>query len=330
MSPELSIVLVGATGFVGSALLRQISHRKIASSNVHALVRQDTASVQEKGVRVFPGDLFSIPRELFPEKPYVVLHFGTKQVDRDRTGFWENNVGGTRNLLSSLTSSCAGIIYGSSMSVYGQGEQNNVNEEATLYPGTALASSRVAAESCIENEAKTRGISALSLRPRFILGEGDQYTIPGLVSLFRKNLSIHGCKAKYSIVDVDDYASIILRLAESFAVNAPRQSAMNVGLSTPLTFTSLENVLIKTLGISRPFIRLPLGKSTIRITRFIPAKKAASLATKLELLCQNHYGNMGRLEAAIGREITSQDPAHVAMQAAQKSISKVNTNVTKN
>ena len=46
-----------------------------------------------------------------------------KQFDLDGTGFERVNVGGTERLLAALPPSVRGVIYGSTLSVYGSGPQ---------------------------------------------------------------------------------------------------------------------------------------------------------------------------------------------------------------
>lgn len=315
---KLSIVLIGGTGFVGSSILRVLDGLGDEMPETRALIRGNTCRLKMKNVTTCSGDLFNIPQNLFPEKPYVVLHFATKQVDHDQSGYWYNNVEGTNNLLAHLSSKCAGIIYGSSMSVYGQGEQLDIGEDCTTTPDTELAKSRFAAERLIFQSAKQRGMSAYLLRPRFILGKGDKYTIPGIYQVFRSGVSIRNCESKYSIIDVDDYAKIVLMLIKKMEEGGPIQASCNIGLRTPLRYVDLEGTLIKKMRLPEPKIRVPLSKRTAKVLRILPGKKASNLATKVELFCQSHHGSVDRLEQLIGKSITSQNPISVLENAIDK------------
>lgn len=318
MDKDIKIVLIGGTGYVGNALIRNLEQKHENLCNVHALVRGKKNRIRTKVAKTFLGALSSIPRELFPEEPYVVVHFGTKQVDRDNAGFWKNNVEGTRNLMASLTEHCVGVIYGSSMSVYGQGEQIRVKESQNLAPGTALAKSRVEAERIIELEAKTRGCTALILRPRYIVGEGDRYTIPGIAGILRKGISLRNGGVMYSVIDVDDYARIILGLANKVEKSSPIQRSFNVGYRKAISFSAMEKIVIKEINAPMPRMRLPAVKHFIPLIKKLPGRRAASITTKLELLALSHYGNVERLQEFLGDDVLDRDPKKVLAEAVKK------------
>jgi nucleoside-diphosphate-sugar epimerase len=219
-SEKLHLVILGGTGFVGSAIMRRLALLPPGSIEARVLVR----SVKGKSLSHFPdvtvieGSLPDIPPSLFPKEPHVVVHLATKQIDHDRSGYTYNNVLGTRSLLRMLPASTMGLIYASSTSVYGQGPHEGVRErDARLDPKTDLAKSRAAAESAIISAMSDRRKSAVILRPRFILGLEDRYTLPAIIKMVKAGFLIGSGQQAYSVIDVDDYAEIIVRLARRIA-----------------------------------------------------------------------------------------------------------------
>ena len=314
-------MLLGATGFVGSAICRRIGNAG-QRIEARALVRGDLARLASPHIVSVLGQLGEVPRELFPAEPYVVIHFATRQVDSDGTGFAKVNVEGTRSLLQSLTPGCMGVLYGSSLSVYGQGPQEGHDEDAPLCPETALAQSRVEAERLILEEAERRGWSVFLLRPRFVLGQGDRSTLPGIYKLLRRGIGIGTGKQAYTIVDVDDYAAMLLRLAERVAVRAaeerPCRSALHVGYAQPVTFDDMVSVLAERFSLSAPRLRVPVGAGFCRFLRRGPSRSLQSLATKLELLGLPHHVCTDRLAQELGEPygIVQRDPMVVLRRAA--------------
>src|SRR5262249_37875656 len=136
------------------------------------------------------GSLEDLPANLAPSEPFVLVHFAVKNIDREGTGFEATNVEATRTLLRSLGGGLEGILYGSSMAVYGQGEQTGVSEASEPRPGTQLARSRWQAESLVLEHARARGISAVTLRPRFVLGEGDRFVLPSVAKALQRGVEI--------------------------------------------------------------------------------------------------------------------------------------------
>ena len=287
--PRLNIVLLGSTGFVGSAVLRAALAR---GASISTLVRSSATKLPE-GIRVIQGALPQIPETLFPDAPCVVIHLASKQIDRDGTGYQEN-VSNAEALMRALPPQVRGIIFGSSMSVYGQGSQIDVSETTPLRPQTPLALVRAASEQVIAEGAAARGIAAWRLRPRFVIGKGDQHTVPGLLKLARRRLCPGNGKQALAMVDVDDYAQLILHLAQALANNdAPQGGALNISYAHAPTLAELLAAAQELLGMAPGWRRLPLWEPLLAALRHLPPTR--DLATKLELIGLNHTSQPGRL-----------------------------------
>src|SRR5262245_52332080 len=105
----MELVLSGATGFVGSAVLRASERNR-----VHALVRARDRMVSDckpASLRIVEGDIRRVPKELFPSQPHILIHLATRQIDCDGSGFEEVNVEGTRRLVACCNESTVGILY---------------------------------------------------------------------------------------------------------------------------------------------------------------------------------------------------------------------------
>jgi nucleoside-diphosphate-sugar epimerase len=320
----IQLLLLGGSGFVGRALLREIATYPAGSVRVRALLRTPSAVPDYPFLEKVEGSLERVPRDLEPVGPYVLVHFAVKQIDGDGTGYLATNVEATRALLQTLGPTLAGIIYSSTMSVYGQGAQEGVTESAPPRPETALSRSRRQAEALIEEVARARRISAFLLRPRFVLGEGDRFVLPSLAKLLQKGISVASGAQRFSVIDVTDYARVIVRLAEHAAelhrVGAPVQEALNVGHAQPVSFEEIAGVLRETLGIPAPRWRLPVSARVTRFMRQIPLRTLDQVATRLELVGLSHWGDPSALAAKIGHDIVGQDPMRTVRHAAQRVI----------
>ncbi|MBZ4330505.1 NAD-dependent epimerase/dehydratase family protein [Corallococcus coralloides] len=292
------VVLTGATGMVGQAFLRQRG-----GNPVHALVRSPDGREWGDGVHVVRGDLHGIPEALFPSYPYVVLHLATKQRDTDGTGYERTNVDGTRRLLSRLTGDCRGVLFGSSMSVYGAGPHRGVKEDHPLRPVTALARSRVAAEDVITEHAVRTGRHAALLRPRFLLGRGDRFVLPAMVKLLKQGVQVGHDAVGCSVIDVDDLGRILWRLARRMVETPrPEQQAFNVAYSRPLLRGEFLGTVGRGLGLPPPLVKVRAPGWVPRLMREVPSRRARAVAERLELLVHSQCLDVSRLAAVLGPE----------------------------
>ncbi len=229
------IVLTGANGFVGSAVLRRIrSH--FPELPIKALIRKEPRQYLP-GITYLKGELpQAIPPELFQRENVILLHFASLLKSENYKSFHRTNVEGTARLLEAGGQRIKKIIFGSSMSIYGQGPFERVSETASADPETDLARSRWAAEQEILRFARKQSCSAILLRPRFILGAGDKETLPALMRLHRKGLRIGSGEQRFSFIEIDDYAKLICQLAEATTAGA---EAMNVAYEECLSLNQM-------------------------------------------------------------------------------------------
>jgi nucleoside-diphosphate-sugar epimerase len=305
----MRVVLLGATGFVGSAILRRApAHR----AELTALVRGDASRVTD-AARVVPGELPEVPADLFPAEPHVVLHFATKQKGEG----YDVNVRAAEALVRALPPSCRGIVYGSSLSVYGQGEQRGDTEDRALRPETPLATSRARAENVLRAAASAKKIGFYALRPRFILGDGDRSTLPSLLSLFRRGLLLGDGSQRFTVIDVDDYAEIALRLGAQLLEGDREIAPLHVGYARAVSLDEIRGAVGARFPLPRVRARLPVTPGVTRALSRVPSAAARALATKLELVGLSHYVSVDRLAGVVGADVVRKDPTLVLARAAE-------------
>lgn len=275
--------------------------------------------MRETGLLWSQGDLEHLPPDLFPTSPHVVVHLATKQIDRDGSSFQRTNEQGTATLLRSLPSSTRAVIYGSSMSVYGQGPQFDIRENAPLQPETALAQSRLNTERLILDHAGRRAITGYCLRPRMILGQGDRYTVDGLLRMMERGVAPGNGHQRFSLIDVDDYAGAIMDLARRALLldqrTPPEQCALNVAYRESVSLDNLTAVISRVRGVALPRVHLPVPFALTRLLRRGP-RAFAGLATRIELFGMTHTMNVDAICSRIGEPRFQRDPLEVIRLAA--------------
>ncbi|MEE2729722.1 MAG: NAD-dependent epimerase/dehydratase family protein [Pseudomonadota bacterium] len=317
----LTLVVVGANGYTGSALLRAAS-RQPDLFQVRAQVRTARALVKGSNIEHFSGSLEQVDPALFPNTPHILLHLAGKNQDADGSGYEQVNVAGTRALLAHCNTFTRAVLYHSSLSVLGQDPQRHVSNRQPPAPTTALARSRAAAEDLVLTHARQQAISAYCLRPRFILGKDDAFVMPGLLKLVRRGLFIGSGQQQFSIIDVDDYAKIILELCQHamtlYAQGQPEQLALNVGYEQPLSFATLFETLQPERRAKRR-IHYPAAVANAcnwlpnsapdAIAHWKPLRKLQALATQLQLIGLDHYSDVSETRKRIHSDLLSRDSA---------------------
>lgn len=312
---QLNLVILGGTGFVGSALLRRIAAFPPKAVNVRVLARNLNCKLPLTSATVIQGSLPYIPPSLFPKEPHVIIHLATKQIDLNRSGYEHTNVYGTERLLSMTSSSTLGMIYASSASVYGQGPHQGLQENTPVSPQTDLARSRAKAEAVILKTMAEKNKNAVILRPRFVLGTGDRHTLPGLIKMIQGGFLVGSGQQTYSVIDVDDYAEIILRMAQKIfrGRHEDRKTgkAFNVGYRQPLSLSEIITSVCETMGLAQPQKKIPVRPQVPKILRRFPFAGTASLAARFELIGFSQYFNVDELSTEIAPDITGKDPLAV-------------------
>ncbi len=307
------IVLLGGTGVIGSAILSLLDsppyHGKY---KIISLVRSEIDEPIPKYVKVIKSDLANLKPEMLPCEEHCILHFARKQVDKDGRGYYETNVNGTVNLLNNINDKTLGIIYGSSLSVYGMWNQDFVSETDPVNPMTDLAISRYEAENLVRAEMSKREKSAYILRPRFIFGKGDN-TLAAIINFVKKGIIFASPNNKYSFISVNDYAKLILQLVDNVFSNKekPVNKILNVGYDNFYNLKELVTCICSNYQISNNIRYKPLPRFAIKMLYNIPSIKLRSIIDFIALIGWSHYCDVSELKSELGNMIIGKDSLEV-------------------
>ncbi|MFF8972574.1 NAD-dependent epimerase/dehydratase family protein [Streptomyces sp. NPDC014995] len=198
-----TIVLTGATGFIGSHALRALRRR---GRRVRALVRRIPGTEAAAPVEWVRADLTD-PGALrgLCEGAGAVVHLAS-YIGGDERLCEAVNVEGTRALMAEATrAGVRRVVHLSTAAVYGAGPHRGIAvDEVPAAPTSAVSRTRLA------GEAYAREAGAVVLRPGIVLGAGDRWVVPGLRELVeRVPAQWDGGRALLSVVDVGDLARLI-------------------------------------------------------------------------------------------------------------------------
>lgn len=209
----LRVLLTGATGFVGGAVLHRLLGERTDGRDleVRALVRTPPAGRREQaGVEWRRADL-SDPASLdgAADGADVLVHLAAR-VDGTEQECERTNIGGTRAVVGEARrAGVRRIVHLSTAAVYGPGPHRGIPVDGvTPAPVSAASRTRLAAERIALDAG------AVVLRPGLVLGAGDRWVVPGLRELLRRvPARWDGGRGQLSLVAVEDLARLITALA---------------------------------------------------------------------------------------------------------------------
>jgi UDP-glucose 4-epimerase len=160
-------LVTGGAGYIGSVVaqhLLEAGHEVVVLDNLTTGFREGVPA----GAAFVEGDIRDAAKWLDSSFD-AVLHFaafsqvGESVVKPEK--YWENNVGGTMELLAAMRG--AGVrklVFSSTAATYGEPEQVPIVESAPTAPTNPYGASKLAVDHMIRSEADAHGLAAVSLR----------------------------------------------------------------------------------------------------------------------------------------------------------------------
>jgi GlcNAc-P-P-Und epimerase len=171
-----SIILFGGAGFVGTHLARMIDEGKLYDKIWIADLREPKE--MNGRVEYVRCDVrLPVDRTLFPEKPSSIVNLAAVHTSPGHPAneYFETNILGARNVCAFAEAAGTDrIVFTSSISVYGPGEEERT-EDSVQMPAIPYGSSKAIAE-YIHREwflRDEKGRSLTILRPGVIFGKGE-------------------------------------------------------------------------------------------------------------------------------------------------------------
>ncbi|WP_255950265.1 UDP-glucose 4-epimerase GalE [Streptomyces odontomachi] len=160
-------LVTGGAGYVGSVVaqhLLEADHEVTVLDNLSTGFREGVPA----GATFVEGDIRDAGKWLDPSYD-AVLHFaafsqvGESVVKPEK--YWDNNVGGTMELLAAMrTAGVRTLVFSSTAATYGEPVNTPITETDPTAPTSPYGASKLAVDHMITGEAVAHGLAAVSLR----------------------------------------------------------------------------------------------------------------------------------------------------------------------
>lgn len=308
----MTVLVTGATGFVGSHLVRDLRERDEA---VRALVRpsSNTAALKKLGIELFEGDLTD-PDSLdgVCDGVEAVYHCacavaGTFDADRDAVQrFLAVNRDGSVNLARRALEQGVRLVHLSSTAAMGTPRTQTVDETSECAPRTPYQISKREAELALLDLHRREGLDVVILRPCVIAGEGKEGgELLKLFKLVKRGLfPFIGSRtdAEKPMVMVDDVVSAMTlalergRAGEIYLIHSDGHHTMGDIVATAGRLTGAKRTH---LPVPLPLARA-MAKGFALVNRALPRFNPPLTPERVELFVKDRHIDIGKARRELG------------------------------
>ena len=240
-----SILVTGATGFIGSNLVEQLVKKEY---QVSSLIRSGKRGNQKS--KIIVGDLTN-PRIDFNNETFdCVFHLASHTpLEKNKKILKKVNLDGTKNLFNQINDKTKSILYVSGLGVYGHNEDKIVNESFPYNPDTEFVKTRLEAQKYLEDNCKELGIGFTVIHFGDVYGSRGWFYEFLIKRLLNKTFRLpKGGDYYKGFVHVDDAVGSMISILEKNKLN----ETYIVADSTPTKFRDFVNLTADSVNAKHP------------------------------------------------------------------------------
>lgn len=303
----MTVLVTGATGFLGSALVTELIKQK---QPVRVLARDEAKARSQFGdaVDIAVGEITDAAQvQRAVEGATVVYHFAGRLYHPSTPTelYYRTHVEGTRILLDA----CKGqnqlqrIVHCSTTGVHGVTGKTPAAEDAPFAPTNPYEETKLQGELLALTAWKEDGLPVSVARPGLVYGPGDLHLL-GFFSSIKKGRPclIDGGKALIHPIYIDDMTAAFLLCAER-----PRAvgHSYNIAGDHPVSFRELATAIARSLDKPLPGGDIPLWLANLASDVFalvpgIRGENAPLTRSRVKFLTNSRVYDIGRARSELG------------------------------
>lgn len=307
----MTVLVTGATGFLGSALVMELVKQK---QPVRVLARDEAKARSQFGdaVDIAVGEITDAAQvQRAVEGATIVYHFAGRLYHPSTPAelYYRTHVEGTRILLDACKGLGGGknhlqrIVHCSTTGVHGVTGKTPAAEDAPFAPTNSYEESKLQGELLALKAWKEDGLPVSVARPGLVYGPGDLHLL-GFFSSIKKGRPclIDGGKALIHPIYIDDMTAAFLLCAE-------RPQAIghsyNIAGDHPVSFRELATAIAHSLSKPLPKGDIPLWLANLASDVFalVPGMKgenAPLTRSRVKFLTNSRVYDIGRAKSELG------------------------------
>lgn len=311
----MKVLVCGGAGYIGSHMVRHLlanGHQPVVFDNLSTGHREAVG-----GAPLVEGDLMdrAALAALFQGARFdAVMHFCARSLVGESVeqpyAYYENNVGGTLNLLQAMREAGVGrLVFSSTAAVFGQPQSPLIDERHATSPINPYGASKLMVERILADAHRAHGLRSVALRyfnaagadPSGDIGESHQPETHLIPNVLRAALGQDGglkvfgddyatadgtCARDY--VHVNDLAAAHLQ-ALGFMEAHDGAHVFNLGNGHGFTVLQVIEAARRVTGVDIPFERAPrrAGDPAVLVASSARAREALGWAP--------HYTDIGAI-----------------------------------
>jgi nucleoside-diphosphate-sugar epimerase len=303
----MTILVTGATGFLGSALVTELLRQQ---QPVRILARDEARARAQFGdaVDIVVGEITDTAQvQRAVEGTSIVYHLAGRLYHPSTPAelYYHTHVEGTRILLDACKGqrSLQRIVHCSTTGVHGTTGRTPAAEDAPFAPTNPYEKSKLEGELLALQACKEDGLPVSVARPGLVYGPGDLHLLGFFVSIKKGRPSlIDGGKALIHPIYIDDMTTAFLLCAE-------RPQAIghsyNIAGDHPVSFRQLSEAIAHSLGRPLPRGNIPLWLANLASDIFalipgIRGENAPLTRSRVKFLTNSRVYDIGRARSELG------------------------------
>ncbi len=292
------IMLTGATGFVGQALLGRFLLSQ--GTEVVALVRRHSQKIPSGVTQVIVNDDITWADTAFPEGVATVIHLAgrahvLKEVSSSPIDLYRaDNVGYTLSLArKALASGVKRFVFISSIGVNGPSTDSvPFNETSTPSPQTDYAVSKWEAEQALKELLNGSGMELVIIRPPLVFASHAPGNFHRLMKLVSMGLplplaSIDNCRSMVSLESLVDFISLCAK--------HPAAANETFLISDGVDFSTAKIIELLAHGMGKRVLIFPFPSGLLRL-----GARAVGMEKAFEQLCGSLVIDSTKAHAVLG------------------------------